>query len=247
MKSLIHAAALSLALAAPLAASQAWAQSSPGGADAVFRATTLSLSAYGETRVAPDMATINLGVVGEGQTAAAALSANSTKMNKVMAALKKGGIAERDIQTSGLNLNPQYVYQQNEPPRLSGYQASSQVTITVRDLKKLGSAVDATVVAGADQVNGISFGLTDPSAAENAARLEAVKALAAKADLYAKATQHRVVRLVSLNEGGGYSPVSPSPMPVMAMARAEKADATSVAPGELRVRIDLNGVYELGR
>src|SRR5688572_12613804 len=99
MKSLIHAAALSLALAAPLAAGQAWAQTS--SADAVFRATTLNLSAYGESRVAPDMATINLGVIGEAPTAAAALSANSTKMNKVMAALKKGGIAERDIQTSG--------------------------------------------------------------------------------------------------------------------------------------------------
>jgi uncharacterized protein YggE len=247
MKSLIHAAALSLALAAPLAAGQAWAQSSPADADAVFRATTLNLSAYGESRVAPDMATINLGVIGEAPTAAAALSANSTKMNKVMAALKKGGIAERDIQTSGLNLNPQYVYQQNEPPRLTGYQASSQVTITVRDLAKLGPAVDATVGAGADQVNGISFGLADPTEAENAARLEAVKALTAKADLYAKATQHKVLRLVSMSEGGGYSPAPPPPMPYMTMARAEKADATSVAPGELRVRVDVSGVYELTR
>jgi uncharacterized protein YggE len=247
MKSLIHAAALSLALAAPLAAGQAWAQSSPADADAVFRATTLNLSAYGESRVAPDMATINLGVIGEAPTAAAALSANSTKMNKVMAALKKGGIAERDIQTSGLNLNPQYVYQQNEPPRLTGYQASSQVTITVRDLTKLGPGVDATVGAGADQVNGISFGLADPTEAENAARLEAVKALTAKADLYAKATQHKVLRLVSMSEGGGYSPAPPPPMPYMTMARAEKADATSVAPGELRVRVDVSGVYELTR
>jgi uncharacterized protein YggE len=246
MKSLIHAAALSLALAAPLAAGPARAQQSPAGADAVFRATTLNLSAYGETRIAPDMATINLGVIGEAPTAAAALSANSIKMNKVMAALKKGGIAERDIQTSGLNLNPQYAYVQNEPPKLTGYQASSQVTITVRDLAKLGPAVDATVGAGADQVNGVSFGLADPTEAENAARLEAVKALTAKADLYAKATQHKVLRLVSMSEGGGYTP-APPPMPVMAMARMEKADATSVAPGELRVRVDVSGVYELTR
>jgi uncharacterized protein YggE len=247
MKSLINAAALSLALAAgPLAAGQALAQPSPAAADAAFRATTLSLSAHGETRVAPDMATINLGVVGEGQSAAAALSANSAKMNRVMAALRKGGIADKDIQTSGLNLNPQYVYVQNEPARLSGYQASSQVTVTVRDLARLGPAVDATVGAGADQVNGVSFALADPSAAEDAARLEAVKALAAKAELYAKATGHKVLRLVSLNEGGGYTP-APPPMPVMAMARMEKADATAVAPGELRVRIDVSAVYELAR
>ena len=103
-----------------------------------------------------------------------------------------------------------------------------------------------TVGAGADQVNGISCGLADPTEAENAARLEAVKALTAKADLYAKATQHKVLRLVSMSEGGGYTP-APPPMPVMAMARMEKADATSVAPGELRVRVDVSGVYELTR
>jgi uncharacterized protein YggE len=103
------------------------------------------------------------------------------------------------------------------------------------------------VGAGADQVNGISFGLADPTEAENAARLEAVKALTAKADLYAKATQHKVLRLVSMSEGGGYSPAPPPPMPYMTMARAEKADATSVAPGELRVRVDVSGVYELTR
>jgi uncharacterized protein YggE len=211
----------------------------------MFHATTFNLSAYGETRIAPDMASINLGVIGEAPTAAAALAANSTKMNRVMAALKKAGIAARDIQTSGLNLNPQYVYQQNEPAKLTGYQASSQVTVTVHDLARLGSAVDATVGAGADQVNGISFGLDDPSAAENAARLAAVKALSGKADLYAKAVGLKVTRLVSLSEGGGYTPQPP--MPMMAMARMQKADATSVAPGELRVRVDVTGLYEVGR
>ncbi|TXI86857.1 MAG: DUF541 domain-containing protein, partial [Cupriavidus sp.] len=152
--------------------------------EAAFKATTFSLSAYGETRVAPDMATINLGVQTDAPTAAEALKANGTRMNQVMAALKKAGIAERDIQTSNLNLNAQYAYEQNQPPKLTGYQASNQVTVTVRDLSKLGAAVDATVNAGANTVNGISFGLVNPQAAEDAARLEAVKALQAKAELY---------------------------------------------------------------
>ncbi|HEY3696747.1 SIMPL domain-containing protein [Phenylobacterium sp.] len=242
MKTLIQAGALGLALVAG-AAPQALAQAA--AADAMFRATTFNLSANGETRVAPDMASINLGVVGEAPGAAAALAANSAKMNRVMAALKKAGIAARDIQTSGLNLNPQYVYPQNQPARLTGYQASSQVTVTVHDLARLGQAVDATVGAGADQVNGISFGLDDPSTAEDAARLAAVRALSAKADLYARATGLRVARLVSLSEGGGYTPQPPAPM--MAMARMEKSDATSVAPGELRVRVDVTGLYELSR
>lgn len=246
MKTLLRAGLLGLALTAAAVAPAALAQTAPATADSMFRATTFNLSAYGEVRAAPDMATINLGVMTEAPTAAAALQANGQRMNRVIAALRKGGIAEKDIQTSGLNLSPQYVYEQNQPPKLTGYQASNQVTVTVHDLARLGAAVDATVEAGANQVNGISFGLNDPTAAENAARQEAVKALAAKAELYAKATGHRISRLVSLSEGGGYSP-APPPMPMAMMARMEKADSTAVAPGELRVRIDVTGLYELTR
>ena len=225
------------------AAAPAVAQSD---SDAAFKATTFSLSAYGETRVAPDMATITLGVQTEAATAGEALKANGLRMNQVMAALKKAGIAERDIQTSNLNLNAQYAYEQNQPPKLTGYQASNQVTITVRDLTKLGATVDATVGAGANTVNGISFGLANPLAAEDAARLEAVKALQAKAELYGRATGYKAVRLVNLSEGGGYQP-APPPMPVYAMAKREMADSTSIAAGELKVRIDVSAVYEASK
>lgn len=251
MKTLIRTAACAavlIAAAAPAVLPQAaLAQTASQAEDAMFRATTLNLSAYGETRVAPDMATINLGVNVEAATAQEAMRANATRMNQVIAALKKAGIAERDIQTSNLNLSAQYAYEQNQPPRLTGYQASNQVTIRVNDLGRLGAAVDATVSAGANQVNGISFGLKDSTAAENAAREAAVRALAAKADLYAKATGHRVARLVSLSEAGGYAP---QPMPMFKTARMESAlaaDATSVSGGELAVRIDITGLYELAR
>lgn len=216
------------------------------GADTAFKATTFNLSAYGETRVAPDMATITLGVQTEAPTAGEVLKANGARMNQAMAALKKAGIAERDIQTSNLNLNAQYAYEQNQPPKLTGYQASNQVTITVRDLAKLGATVDAAVGAGANTVNGISFGLANPQAAEDAARLEAVKALQAKAELYGRATGYKAVRLVNLSEGGGYTPPSP-PMPVFAMAKREMADSTSISAGELKVRVDVSAVYEAAR
>ena len=214
--------------------------------DAAFKATTFNLSAFGETLVAPDMATINLGVQTDAATAADALKANGARMNQVMAALKKAGIAVRDIQTSNLSLNAQYAYDQNQPPKLTGYQASNQVTITVRDLAKLGAAVDATVGAGANTVNGISFGLSNPQAAEDAARLEAVKALQAKAELYGRATGYKAVRMVNLSEGGGYTP-APQPMPVFAMAKREMADATSISAGELKVRVDVSAVYEVSK
>lgn len=248
MNALFRAAAVSALIVAGTTgiATAASAQSAtPAAADTVFRATTLNLSAYGEVRARPDQATISLGVTTEAPTAAEAMRLNAVKMNQVIAALKKGGIADRDIQTSGLSLNPQYVYQENLPPRLTGYQASNTVTIVVRDLARLGQAVDAAVTSGATNVGGVAFGMQDPSGAEDAARLEAAKNLQARAELYAKAMGYRVARLVVFSEGGGYSP--PPPMPMMAMARMEKADSTPVEAGELRVRIDVTATFELVR
>lgn len=248
MKALFRAAAVSALLVAGTVglAGTASAQTAPASAaDTVFRATTINLSAYGEVRQRPDQATISLGVTTEAPTAAEAMRLNAVKMNQVIAALKKGGIADRDIQTSGLSLNPQYVYVENQAPRLSGYQASNTVTVVVRDLGKLGQAVDATVNAGATNVGGISFGLQDASAAEDAARLEAAKALQARAELYARAMGYRVARLVTFSEGGGYS--APPPMPVYAMARMDKAESTPVEAGELKVRIDVSATFELVR
>ena len=247
MKTLLRACALSALLAATAAAPAAMAQTPPPAADTMFRATTLNLAAYGESRVEPDMATISLGVMTSGRTAQAAMQANALKMTQVVDALRRAGIAQKDIQTSNLNLNPQYAYEQNQPPRLTGYQASNQVTVTVHDLSRLGQAVDATVNAGANQVNGISFGLDDPTTAENAAREAAVKALQSKAELYARATGHRIVRLVTLSEGAASYP-TPPPMPMaeFAAARLQKAD-TPISGGELKVRIDITGLYEVAR
>lgn len=215
-------------------------------AEAAFRATTLNLTAFGETRIAPDQATITLGVTTTGAGAGQAMQRNRERMTATVAALKAQGIAERDIQTSGLNLSPQYAYENNQPPRLTGYQASNQVTITVRDLARLGATVDAVVAAGANQVAGIAFGLSNPQAAEDEARRAAVKALAAKAALYAEATGLRIARLVNLSEGGGYSPPPPRPYAMARMAAADAAQ-TPVEPGELRVRVEVSGMYELAR
>jgi uncharacterized protein YggE len=153
-------------------------------------------------------------------------------------------VADKDIQTSNLSLNAQYVYAANEPAKLTGYQASNDVTIVVEDLSRLGPAVDAVTAAGANQINGISFGLKDSSAAEDQARLAAVKALRAKAELYAGATGYRVSRLVSLSEGGG---IEPGPVVPMMMKARMAAAPTPVAAGELTVRIDVNGLYELAK
>jgi uncharacterized protein len=244
MRTFLRAGALGLLLTGG-AISMARAEPTPPAAETAFRATTLNLAAQGETKAAPDMATIGLGVTAEAPTAAQALSDNAARMAQVLAALGAGGIAAKDIRTSGLSLNAQYAYEQGHAPRLTGYQAANQLSVTVRDLARLGAAVDATVRAGATQVNGISFSLADPTAAENAAREAAVRALQAKAELYAHATGYRIARLVSLSEG--VLPDGPNVrVPVMAMTRALQAE-TPVSPGELDIRIEISGVYELIR
>ncbi|MGZ8363975.1 MAG: SIMPL domain-containing protein, partial [Caulobacteraceae bacterium] len=236
MKASLAAGALA-ALLMIGAAPAALAQAAPPAADTMFRATTLNLSAYGEVKTAPDMATISMGVQVEARTAAAAMRDNAVRMNQVVAALRQAGIADKDIQTSGLSLNPQYTYADNQPPVLRGYQASNMVTVQVNDLARLGPPIDAVVGAGANNLNGISFGLKDSLAAENQARLLAVQALQAKAALYANATGYRVSRLVSLSEGGGYSS-PPPPMAMMAVRNQAKDESTSVSPGEMTVRVD---------
>jgi uncharacterized protein YggE len=250
-RALMIGGALMAAAALTVAAPSAHAQSQPqGGSPLTIQAVTerpsLNLSAYGEVKATPDMATISFGVVTEASTAAEAMTQNAARMTEVMAALRRAGIPAGKVQTSGLNLSAQYDYVENQPPRLRGYQASNQVTVIIEDLTKVGSTADAVVSAGVNQINGISFGLKDPTAAENQARQLAVRNLQAKAALYAQALGVDLGGVRSVTEGGGYSPQPPRPM----YARAEMAmDAggTPVAAGELTIRIDITGVYDLNR
>ena len=236
------------ALSAPAVLAQAAPAPTPTGALHMMQpAPSLNLSAYGEVKAAPDMATITFGVVTEAPTAEAAMRDNATRMTQVMTALRRAGIAERDVQTSGLNLSAQYDYVQNEPPKLRGYQASNRVTVTINDLTKVGTTADAVVSAGVNQIDGISFGLKDPTTAENQARQEAVQALQSKAQLYAQALGVQLGGIRTLSEGGGYAPPPPMTMMYARAAMADSAGSTPVSAGELTIRVDINGVYDIGR
>ncbi len=245
LPALILGAAL-VGLSAPAAVAQS-SPTPPLQVTALASQPALNLSAYGEVKVAPDMATITFGVMTEATTAQAAMNQNAVRMQEVFAALSRAGIADRDIQTSGLNLSPQYAYVNNQPPRLRGYQASNRVTVVIKDLTRVGETADAVVSAGVNQIDGIAFGLQDPKAAEDQARVLAVRALQDKARLYAQALGVTLGPIRSLNEGGGYTPQPPMPMYEMRV-QATSADAsTPVAGGQLAVRIDITGTYDLGR
>ncbi|MGH7027401.1 SIMPL domain-containing protein [Brevundimonas sp.] len=234
-----------MTLAVPAVAS-AQTGASPMQVHAMAQQPALNLSAYGEVKVAPDQATINFGVVTEAATAQEAMTQNAQQMTRVVAALRRAGINERDIQTSGLNLSAQYDYQQNQPPKLRGYQAQNRVTVVINDLTKVGATADAVVTAGVNQIDGIAFGLKDAKAAEDQARQLAVRALQDKARLYAQALGVQLGGVRSLTEGGGYAP-EPRPMYARAMAMDSGGASTPVSAGELTVRIDISGTYDIGR
>jgi len=205
--------------------------------------TTLSLSATGEVSAAPDMATISFGVVTSGKTAADAMKANNVRMNAVMAALKSAGIAAKDIRTSSLNLNPQYVYNNNQPPQLTGYEARNQVTVRVNDLTQTGAVIDATVKAGVNQIDQIGFGLKNDDAVLDQARQQAVATLQSRAQLYASAAGLKVKRILSIEEG---SPnIVRPPVPMMAMRAKAMDESTPVSGGELQESVTVSATFEL--
>lgn len=234
---------LSLALGAPM--TTAHAQTVP--AVVANDATLLNISAQAEARRVPDVATLSAGVVTQAVDGNSAMRENALQMDKVMAAIKAAGIAARDIQTSGINLSPQYRYAENEAPKITGYQANNTVSLKVRDITRLGKVLDSLAAQGANQINGPSFEIDQPEPVYDEARLAALKKAQARAETYAKSLGLRVRRIVSISEGnqGGFRPM---PMMAMAAGRSAKAEMdTAVSPGETTVSVNLDVVFELGR
>lgn len=212
---------------------------------AAARGTLISVSAEARASRAPDIATLSTGVVTQAADANAALRANAAEMQKVMSAIRAAGIAERDVQTSGVSLYPQYRYAENQPPAITGYQASNTVNLKVRDLTKLGGVLDALVASGANQINGPTFEIENPDPVMDDARRAALKKARARADMYAEALGLKVLRIVSIDEGSGFMP--PQPMPMLKTARMEASDATPISSGENSLSATLNVVFELGQ
>lgn len=210
-------------------------------------ATLVNVSATGKTSRVPDIANFSTGVVTRAADANTAMRDNATQMDKVIKALRAAGIDERDIQTSGINLNPDYNYRENQPPEIRGYSANNTVSVKVRDLSKLGKIMDILVASGANQLNGPSFSIDDEAGAMNDARKSALKEAQTRAEMYAQTLGMRVRRIVSIDEqnsGGFY----PRPVAVRAMAADGAAGkSTEVMPGESEVSVTLNVQFELGR
>ena len=239
MKKLLLALAATTAMAASPASAQVAA---PVFAQPVS-GTRLDISATGEVSRVPDVAVISAGVVTRSATAVAALAENATRMERVRAALKLAGIADRDIQTSTVSLNPDYRYAENQPPQLTGYSATNTVNVRFRDIRATGKILDALVAEGANQINGPSLTIDKPEAALDEARTRAIANGRARAELYARSLGMRIVRLLSVSETGGYGG---GPVPMMARGAIAQMDAkTEVVPGEQQLQVSVNMSFEL--
>ena len=205
--------------------------------------TRLDVTATGEVTRVPDVAIISAGVQTLQPTATAAIEENAARMERVRAALKRAGIEDRDIQTSSINLNPEYHYDQNRPPRLTGYRATNTVNVKFRDLKRTGSILDALVAEGANQINGPNLSIDKPESALDEARTKAIANGRARADLYARALGMRVVRLISVSEGGGHA--MPPPMVVMQMAERSADASSKIDPGTQQLQVSVSMSFEL--
>ena len=174
-----------LCLGAAVVSGAAEAQQGPAITQTIA-GTRLDITATGEVTRVPDVAVISAGVVTSSATATGALQEAADRMARVGAALRSAGIADRDIQTSSVNLNPEYRYDNDQPPQLTGYTASNQVSIRFRDIRNAGRILDALVKQGANQINGPNLTIDKPEAALDEARAKAIASGRARADLYAR-------------------------------------------------------------
>jgi uncharacterized protein YggE len=187
----------------------------------------ISVTGEATLSVPPDLAQVDGGVTSEAKTAREASDANNAAMGKVLLALKGAGIDEKDFQTSRLSLQPQSAPNRTSgPPVIVSYRASNRVTIRLRDVTKVAGVIDTLVGAGANDIGGINFMVSQSSKLLDQAREQAIADARRKAEIYAKAAGVTLGAPISISEEG-----SPAPIQFRKMV-APMAAATPVAQGE---------------
>ncbi len=218
---------------------------SGGGSAAAGSERLVSVAGEGVVRIRPDLARLQVGVETRAATAQQAQAENARLTQAVVDAVLRLGVAGEDVQTAWLGLSPEYDYS-GKSPRLSGYRAFNQVNVTVRDLGRVGRVVDAAVAAGANNVSGVGFGLSDEAAVRRQALGKAVEDARARAEALARAAGVALGEVVSLAEAE-----APMPVPVfkrelaMAEGDASSRTVTPVEPGVVEFRARVTAVWAL--
>jgi uncharacterized protein YggE len=216
------------AVAATLLAAPARAQSQADFPSAI------SVTGEATVSVPPDLAQVDAGVTSDAKTAREASDANSAAMGKVLLALKSAGIEQKDYQTSRLSLQPEYAPNRQGPSPVVGYRASNRVTIRVRDVTKVANVIDTLVGAGANDIGGINFMVSQASKLLDDARTQAVADARRKAEIYAKAAGASLGAPLSISEEGA------APRPVFRAKMVAEMAAAPVAQGEETLSVTVN-------
>jgi len=252
---------LAAAAAVLLQPGVALAQQAPTASIAEMASTPLVRVNIAESlRTPPDEASITVGTQAKATTATEAVALNKVKTEKLLAAIRAAGIRERDTQTQGIQLSPDYRWD-NIPggsgrQTLIGYIASNSIQIKTRNIDKLTSLLDSLTTAGADSVYGPNFAISDPAPLRKEARIRAMARGQAEATEYARNNGFATVRLLSVEEGtsyrgtevvvsgsrvsAAYAPPPPPPPPP-----APERDGGIVAPGQLETSVSLNLLYRM--
>ncbi|MFV0491626.1 MAG: SIMPL domain-containing protein [Pseudorhodobacter sp.] len=203
---------------------------------------SIIVTGQGKVEAPPDMATLSLGVQSEAATAAEAMAANSEQLGTVLANLRSAGVEDRDLQTSGLSLNPNWTRpREGQSPAIAGYRASNMLSVRVRNLDNLGTLIDAALADGANTLNGISFGVSDPEPLQQEARRRAVADARAQAELLTEAAGVELREVRRISAGGG----SFQPEPPMFRSGAAMEMAVPVAEGEISVTASVSIEWEI--
>jgi len=195
----------------------------------------------GRVSVEPDVADLRLGVSVARPTVDTARAVAAETMAAILAAVADAGVERRDVRTTLLSVQPRYDYRDNQPPVLTGYELANVVEVTVRDLARLGDVVDGTLRAGATSMDGLSFRVADPAPAEREARLRAMAAARARADVLAEAAGLAIVGVSDIVEGGMPSPPEPR-YKAARMMMAEDA-STPVEAGSTEIAVSVTVTY----
>jgi uncharacterized protein YggE len=254
-----------LSAAMTMMPAMAMAQQAPTASIAEMANTPLVRVNIAESlRTPPDEATISVATQAKAPTATAAVAANKDKTEKLLSAIRAAGIRDRDVQTQGIQLQPDYQWDPPTPggagrQRLIGYIANNSVQVKTRNVDKLTSLLDTLTAAGADSIYGPSFGISDTAPLKREARIRAMKRGEAEATEYALNNGYKSVRLLSVEEGTSYrgtdvflspsgvSNVPPPPPPPPPPGAPERGGGDIVAPGQLETAVSLNLLYRMER
>ena len=201
--------------------------------------TAISVTGEATVSVPPDLAQIEGGVTTEAKTAREASESNNKAMGAVLLALKSAGIAEKDFQTSRLSLQPQYSQNRTGPSPIVGYHASNRVIVTLHDVTRVANIIDSLVAAGANNIGGINFMVSQASKLLDDARIQAIADAHRKAEIYANATNVTLGPPINISEDGATGPIPYSRM------SAGVAASAPVAKGEETLRISVSVSYEI--